>query len=160
MGSIDEFSLGLRLILKAYPWRRIEPVPWTPLSKPLSSCRLALVSSAGFVAPGQPPFDETVRGGDVSFRDIPADVDVRTLVDTHRSRSFDHTGLHADPNLAFPVDRVRELVARRRIGAVNHRHLSFMGSITAPARLIRTTAPEAARQLVADGVDIAALIPV
>ena len=57
MGSIDEFSLGLRLILKAYPWRRIEPVPWTPLSKPLSSCRLALVSSAGVGAPGEQQFD-------------------------------------------------------------------------------------------------------
>jgi len=160
MGSFDEFSLSMRLFLKAYPWRRIDPVPWAPLRKPLAQSRLALVSSAGFVAPGQPPFDESVRGGDVSLRDIPATSDTRTLADSHRSESFDHRGIQADANLAFPIDRVLELVARGRIGAVNRRHLSCMGSITAPGRLVRDTAPEAARRLVADGVDVALLVPV
>ena len=150
----------MRLFLKAYRWRRIDPVPWTPLSKPLSQCRLALVSSAAFIVPGQAPFDEKVRGGDVSFRDIPADVEARILIDTHRSQTFDHAGMQQDPNLAFPVDRVRELAARGRIGSINHRHLSFMGSITAPGRLVRDSAPEAARRLVADGVDVALLVPV
>jgi D-proline reductase (dithiol) PrdB len=160
MGSLDEFSLPVRLFLKAYRWRRIDPVPWTPLTKPLAQCRLALVSSAGFVARGQNPFDESIRGGDVSFRDIPADADVHTLIDTHRSESFDHAGMRRDPNLAFPIDRIRELAAQGRIGSVNHRHLSFMGSVTAPGRLIRQTAPEAAQRLVADGVDVALLVPV
>jgi D-proline reductase (dithiol) PrdB len=157
---MSEFPLSLRLFLKAYPWRRIDPVPWTPLAKPLSESRLALLSSAGFVVPGQEPFDAAVRGGDVSFRDIPAGVDVRTLADTHRSESFDHSGLREDPNVAFPIDRIRELAARGRIGSMNHRHLSFMGSITAPGRLVRHTGPEAARRLVADGVDVALLVPV
>lgn len=160
MGSFDEFSLPVRLFLKAYRWRRIDPLPWTPLAKPLRECRLALVSSAGLVLPQQPPFDESIRGGDVSFRDIPAEAEVRTLIDTHRSESFDHAGINEDPNLAFPIDRVRELAARGRIGAVNRRHLSFMGSITAPGRLVRDSAPEAARRLVTDGVDIALLVPV
>lgn len=160
MGSLDEFSLPVRLFLRAYRWRRIDPVPWTPLAKPLAECRLALVSSAGLVVPGQAPFEDTIRGGDVSFRDIPADAEAGTLIDTHRSASYDHAGVRRDPNLAFPIARVRELVQRGRIGAVNHRHLSFMGSITAPGRLIRDTAPEAARRLVADEVDVALLVPV
>lgn len=37
MGELSEFSLPVRLFLKAYPWRRINPVPWTPLRKPLGS---------------------------------------------------------------------------------------------------------------------------
>lgn len=160
MGSVSEFSLPVRLFIKAYRWRRIDPVPWKPLVKPLSECRLALVSSAAFVAPGQQPFDDSVRGGDVSFRDIPCDVDTGTLTDTHRSESFDHTGMQKDVNVAFPIDRVRELAARRRIGSVNRRHLSFMGSITAPGRLIRDSAPEAVRGLASDGVDVALLVPV
>lgn len=160
MGSLDEFSLSLRLFLRAYPWRRLDPVPWTPLAKPLAACRLALLSSGGFIAPGQAPFDSAVRGGDVSFRDIPSDIDVHSLIDAHRSQSFDHTGLRQDANLAFPIDRVRELAERGRIAAVNRRHLSFMGSITAPGRLVRRTAPEAARRLVADAVDVALLVPV
>jgi hypothetical protein len=35
-----------------------------------------------------------------------------------------------------------------------------MGGITAPGRLIKHTAPAAARGLAADGVDIALLVPV
>ena len=160
MGNLNEFSLAIRLFLKAYPWRRIDPVPWAPLRKPLAQCRLALVSSAGFVLDSQKPFDESVSGGDFTFRDIPSDTDVHKLIDTHRSESFDHAGLRQDPNLAFPIDRVRELAQQGRIGSVNHRHLSFMGSITAPGRLIKQTAPEAARSLAADGVDVALLLPV
>jgi D-proline reductase (dithiol) PrdB len=135
-------------------------VPWTPLEKPLREARLALVSSAGFVLPGQEPFKTSLSGGDGSFREIPADTDVSTLIETHHSQSFDHSGIRSDPNLGFPIDRVREMAAEGRIESVNHRHLSFMGSITAPGRLVRDHAPEAARRLVSDGVDVALLVPV
>lgn len=160
MGRLSEFSLPVRMFLKAYRWRRIDPVPWAPPNKPLAECRVALVSSAGLVLPGQQPFDESVRGGDVSFREIPSDADVTTLLDSHKSESFDHTGLRRDANVAFPIDRLRELAERGRIGSVARRHLSFMGAILAPGRLVRRTAPEAARRLVEDAVDIALLVPV
>lgn len=160
MGDLSEFSLRWRLFLQAYRWRRIDPVPWTQLRKPLSESRLALVTSAGFSISGQAPFDKSIRGGDPSFRDIPSDVDVRTLVENHRSELFDHAGIVRDPNLAFPVDRVRELAERGRIGSVAPRHLSFMGSITAPGRLALESAPRAAQLLVEDSVDVALLVPV
>ena len=160
MGDLSEFPLKYRLFLKAYRWRRIDPVPWTPLQKPLKDCRLALVSSAGLVLPGQQPFDESIRGGDYSFREIPAETDVSTLIDTHRSELYNHAGLRQDRNLAFPLDRLRELVENERIGSLNHRQLSYMGSITAPGRLIKQTAPEDVRNLVEDGVDAALLVPV
>ncbi len=160
MGELSEFNLATRLALRAYPWRRIDPVPWTPLPKPLAECRFALVSSAGFVLPGQERFDESVRGGDASFRRIPADAEAGQLIDTHRSESFDHAGLRADPNVAFPLDRARELLERGRIGSLAREHLSFMGSITAPGRLIKRTAPEAAQWLLDDGVEVALLVPV
>ena len=160
MADFRDFSLPLRTFLRAYPWRRIDPLPWAPTKKPLSESRLALISSAGFVLPHQPPFDDSIRGGDVSFRTIPSDTPVSALIDTHRSDSFDHTGLSHDPNLAFPLDRVRELVHTRRIGSLARTHLSCMGSITAPRRLIRTTAPQMARSLLDDSVDIALLVPV
>ena len=160
MARLQDLSLPLRMFVKTYPWRRITPTPWTPLRRPLADCRLGLVSSAGFVLPGQPPFDETIRGGDWSFREIPADADVRAFSDCHRSESFDHTGVQSDPNLGFPLDRVRELAERGRIGSVNRRHLSFMGSITAPGRLIQQSAPAAAALFVEDQVDVALLVPV
>ena len=99
MGDTSEFSLTVRLFLKAYSWRKIDPVPWTPLKKPLSQAKLALVSSAGFVLPGQQPFDESFKGGDPSFREIAANCETKTLLETHRSESFDHTGVQQDPNL-------------------------------------------------------------
>jgi len=160
MGELSEFSFTVRTFLRAYRWRRVDPVPWAPLEKPLAQCRLALVSSAGFVLPDQQPFDESVRGGDVTFRGIPNDADVSDLADTHRSESFDHTGLCRDPNVAFPLDRVRELAESGRVGSLAHTHLSFMGSITEPGRLVRDTAPEAASSLVDDSVDVALLVPV
>jgi D-proline reductase (dithiol) PrdB len=160
MGDLSEFSLPIRLMVRAYPWRRIDPVPWTPLKKPLAQARLAVVSSAGFVLPGQAPFDKSIKGGDWSFREIPNAAGVRQLINTHRSESFDHAGLEADPNLAFPIDRCHELQERGRIGTVNRRHLSFMGSIVAPGRLIKQSAPEATRLLVEDQVDVALLVPV
>ena len=160
MGSMSEFRLPVRLFLRRYRWRTVDPVPWQPLSKPLAESRVALVSSAGLVTSGQEPFDSKARGGDYSYRFVPWDADPGGLIDCQRSESYDHEGVRADPNLAFPLDRVRELVKQGRIGSVNRRHLSFTGSITAPGRLIRDSAPQAAAEIVDDQVDVALLVPV
>jgi D-proline reductase (dithiol) PrdB len=160
MGDLSEFSFVVRTFLRAYRWRRIDPPPWTPLRKPLAEANVALVTTAGLVLPDQPPFDDDVKGGDYSFRVIPGDSDVSTLIDTHRSETFDHSGIQSDPNLAFPLDRLHELARDGVIGRVNDRHLSFMGSITAPNRLVRDSAPAAAKRLVEDAVDVALLVPV
>lgn len=160
MGTLSEFPLKYRLYLKAYRWRRLESVPWTPLKKPLQDSRLVLISSAGMVAADQKPFDNLVLGGDPSVREIAYDVDVFTLLETHRSDAFDHTGIRQDPNLAFPADRLREMAAAGLIGSLNHRYLSIMGSVTSPDRLITKTVPPIVSKLVEDRVDIALLIPV
>jgi D-proline reductase (dithiol) PrdB len=160
MGDLNDFTLHIRAFLMSYKWRRIEPIPWTPLKKPLNASRLAIISSAGFVLKDQTPFDAHVEAGDDSFREIPYDTNVKDLIDTHKSKCFDHSGMQADPNLAIPLDRVRELEAMGLIGSVARNHLSFMGSITAPLRLIRKIAPEAAHVLVSDNVDVALLVPV
>lgn len=160
LGDLSEFPLKYKLFLKAYPWRHIDPVPWTALRKPLKDSRLVLVSSAGFILKGQAPFDESIRGGDCSFREIPSDADASGLIDAHRSDLFDHAGLRQDPNLAFPLGRLRELVEGGRMGSSNRRHLSFMGSITAPGRLVRKTLPAVVNLLKTDDVDVALLIPV
>jgi predicted nucleic acid-binding protein len=55
MGTLGEFSWRTRLFLKTYPWRRVDPVPWSPLRTPVSAARVALCSSAGLTAPGQEP---------------------------------------------------------------------------------------------------------
>ena len=160
MAATEDLPMWLRATLRMYPWRRIDPVPCASLRKPASSARVALVTTAGLVPTGDEPFDATVRGGDSSYRVIGAAADLARLEEHHRSASFDHTGIQQDRNLAFPLDRLRELAAAGEIGSVAPRHLSFMGSITAPGRLVRYGAPEAAALLVADKVDIALLVPV
>ena len=143
------------MFLKTYRWRRIDPVPCAPMRRPLAESRLALVTTAGLHLPDQPPFDNDMRGGDTSYRVIPNDAEVSMLQEAHRSETFDHAGVQSDPNLAFPLDRLREMKLN-----LAPRHLSFMGSITAPGRLTSDTAGEAAQLLVDDGVEAALLVPI
>ena len=162
MATYREIALKYRLFMKFYPFARyaINPVPCAKLAKPLNTVRVALVTTAGLHTPEQASFDSFLKDGDASFREIPNTVTTSTLVEAHQSDSFDHFGVQADRNLAFPLDRFRELVARGEIGALNHRHFSFMGSILRPKRLIQETAPQVAERLRADGVDVAFLTPV
>jgi len=162
MATYDDLSLHVRLFMKGYPFSRyaIDPVPCAKLKKPLSECRLALITTAGLRTPDQADFDSSDKMGDSSFREIPNTINVESLVESHRSYAFDHKAVAADHNLAFPLDRFRELEKRGAIGQLNHRHFSFMGSIVGPRKLITETAPQVAQMLREDGVDAAFLTPV
>jgi D-proline reductase (dithiol) PrdB len=118
------------------------------------------VSSAGLVLAGDEPFDMKLRGGDPSYRIVPAGANPASLVDSHRSDAFDHTGMRDDPNLAFPLERMRELVAAGVIGSLAPHAVSVMGSITAPGKFVRETAPAIVELLRDDRVDGALLVPV
>jgi D-proline reductase (dithiol) PrdB len=162
MANYNDLSLHVRLFMKGYPFSRyaVTPVPCAKLGKPVRAARVALVTTAGLHAPQQPGFDHSIKMGDTSFREIPNEIDVRSLIESHRSYSFDHSGIEADANLAFPLDRFRELESENVIGELNHRHFSFMGSIVGPRKLIEATAPQVARSLAEDNVDAAFLTPV
>ena len=166
MARMEELSLSERLLLKGYPFYRYarrpdNPVSMavTPLMKPLSSCTVALVTTAGLSLPGQSPFDTTIRMGDSSFREFPSGISPQVLEMHHRSGAFDSTGILRDRNLVMPLDRLRETLACGIIGAIAPHHYSFMGSIVGPSKLIRESAPEVARRLVADKVDVVLLTP-
>jgi len=167
VARLDDVNLAERLLLKAYPFNHYGPRPnnpvttaMTPLRKPLSACRVALVTTAGLSLPDQPPFDPTIRVGDHSFREFPGDISPQSLEMNHRSRAFDQTGILRDRNLVLPLDRLREMRERGEIGTTAAHHYSFMGSIPGPRKLIQNSAPEVARRLAADGVDVVLLTPV
>jgi D-proline reductase (dithiol) PrdB len=159
VASLSDLSLRNRLFMATYRVRALDPVPFAVPRRPLSAARVALVTTGAVYAPGQKPFGESIRGGDVSFREIASDVDVATLGIAHKSDAFDQIPFRKDRNLGFPLDRLREMAGRGESGEVNRRHLSFMGSITAPGRLLAGTGPQGADLLAADGVDVALLIP-
>lgn len=146
--------------MRMYRHRSLDWRPGAVLDRPLSQARIAVVTTAAFHSPDQAAFDESLRGGDVSFRVIPVGTRLADLCIAHRSDAFDHRGIEADKNVALPLDRLDELARDRRIGCVAPRHISFMGSIPAPGRLITVTAPEVARLLQSDGVDGVLLTPV
>lgn len=162
MATYDDLSLHVRLFMKNYPFSRyaIAPTPFARLAKPLGESRVALVTTAGLRTPGQADFDRSDKRGDPSFREIPNTIETPLLVESHRSYAFDHEAVCSDVNLAFPLDRFRELESLCAIGALNHRHFSFMGSIVGPRRLIDETAPQVARMLAEDRVEAVFLTPV
>jgi len=160
MARLDDLKLTHRLFMQGYPYRPSDWQPGARLEKPLSQCRLALISTAGLHLSAQTPFDLGFQGGDFSFRELPASTEVQQFRISQRSSDFDRKGAEEDMNVVFPLDRFRELAERGEIAPLNHRHFSFMGSITAPGRLISTSAPEVARMLREDQVDAVFLTPV
>src|SRR5262245_17339247 len=107
MATYNDLSLHVRLFMKGYPFSRyaIDPVPHAALAKPLDQSRVALITTAGLHAPGQSAFDHSNKKGDPSFREIPNSIETQSLVESHRSYSFDHEAVRSDVNLAFPLDR-------------------------------------------------------
>jgi D-proline reductase (dithiol) PrdB len=160
MARLSDLTLRNRLFMQTYRYRRVDWRPGARLEEALSKAQIAVVTTAAFFRPDQQPFDPTVSGGDYSFREIPADSELATLGIAHKSDAFDQSGIARDKNLALPLDRLRELQASGQIGAVAPRHFSLMGSISAPARLVKITAPEIVRKLAEDRTDAVLLTPV
>ena len=161
MASMFKLDNLYRFFMKAYPVKSYGGTPPnTPLHKELSRCRVALITTAGLHLPEQKPYDDRIIGGDCSYREVPNAIETQVLALGHRSKAFDASGTESDINLVLPLDRFRELESAGKIGSLNDRHFSFMGSITKPKRLIKETAPEVGQMLEADGVDVAFVTPV
>lgn len=135
------------------------PPPWTPLAKPLSRCRVALVTTAGVHRRDDVPFDMADRDGDATYRLIPHEAAPETLCITHDY--YDHRDADKDLNIVLPRDRLQELAQEHVIGEVAPFHYSFMGHIDGRhlQRLLTDTAPAVAQQLAREEVDAAVLTP-
>ena len=122
---------------------------------PLNRARVAIVTTAGL----RPDGVATWTDGQ-GF--VVLDGASRELTLAHSSPNFDRSGLAADLNVVYPVDRLDELAARGVIGSVASRHIAFMGA--QPDHTLTTlrldTGPAAAGLLRDDGVDVVLLTPV
>ncbi len=156
MAFLRKIDHIIHFFMKFYRIQRYKTSPNTPLSLPLNECKVALITTAGFYLPEQNSFESN----DCSYREIPNSIQTKVLSAGHKSEAYDKRGIESDVNLAFPLDRFRELETKGKIGSLNHRHFSFMGSITKPQPLIRQTAPEVAQILKTDEVNVAFLTPV
>ncbi|MGH7312997.1 MAG: glycine/sarcosine/betaine reductase selenoprotein B family protein [Candidatus Rokuibacteriota bacterium] len=132
-----------------------DTAPFTAPARPLPACRLAIVTTAGVHRRGDRPFGP----GEQTYRVIPSDTPAADIVQSHTSLGFDRVPIMRDLNVSFPLDRVRELVARGELGGLGPNHYSFMGAQRELGRLERETGPEAGRRLRNDGVDLAFITP-
>ncbi|MBU2026467.1 MAG: glycine/sarcosine/betaine reductase selenoprotein B family protein [Pseudomonadota bacterium] len=138
-----------------YQWTENVSAPWTPITKPLSESRVALISSGGIYRKDQPPFKPDKN--DLTFREIPADTDAGDLRISHDY--YEHSDAEKDVNCVFPIERMRELAADGFIGSLPEIHFTFMGRIFRKTQLLNEMIPGLIARLKALGVDLAFLVP-
>ena len=122
-----------------YPWVVNRRAPFTPARRALPMLNLALVTSAGAYIDGTEPFDTAVAGGDVTFREIPVEVEARDL--KWAARGYDPSGVLEDMNALVPVQRLLEFEGNGIIGQLNPVWWSFCGFIPSAARFVATSLP-------------------
>ena len=143
-----------------YEWAHYGSVPFHPLGKPLSECRIALVTTA---APYQPdkgdqspgaPYNAAAKFYAVYSGDTAKDHDLRI---SHIAIDRAHTTAE-DSGSYFPLPALRDTAKGGRIGALTAR---FHGLPTNRSHrtTIETDCPELVARCRADGVDGALLIP-
>ena len=156
MPRLDQLSEIQRQSAVYFPCLENDTAPWAPWTKDLSTSKVALVSSAGLHLRGAKP----IGPGDPTYRVIPSDSNTADVIDSHTSIGWDRTGIYRDLNLAFPMDRLRELVDRKVIGSLSQDYYSFMGAQRDPRKIIEETGPQASEALHAQDVDLVFLVPV
>ena len=129
--------------------------PWAAVRKPVSESRLGLVASGGIYVEGQVAFHYK---DDTSFRIIDTAAPTDQLRATHFA--YDLSDARSDPNVVFPLDPLRDLVKDGVLGELGPRAYTFMGGIYSSRKVRELLAPEIARRLVEDQVDLVLLVPV
>src|SRR5260370_22123287 len=127
-----------------YPFVENVRARFTPARRALSMINLALITSAGAYIDGADPFDVNAPGGDVTFREIPREVEVVDL--RFASRGYEPVFVSQDPNVQIPLDRLFEFEANRVIGKVNSAFWSFSGFIPHAGRMVDQILPRLVAQ--------------
>ena len=140
---------------QAYQWvDNQSPVPLTPLQKPVSESKLALIASGGLYALGQIAFHFK---DDLSYREIDIHIPEGDLRATHFA--YDLAPVRQDPNTVFPVAPLKAQVAAGRLGSLAERAYTFMGGIYSARKVKDILAPAIVHRLLKDQADLALLVP-
>ncbi len=151
---------------------RYADTPFTALPKPLSECRVGLLTSSGHFVDGDDPepFGEQAmtqkdaegRIGEF-LRAAPelSTIPVTTQAEQLRVRhgGYPVQAVAADHQVALPIQHLQELAASGEIGEVASSAYSFVGA-TSQVRLKKDIAPQWAEQLRGDEIDVLLLVPV
>jgi D-proline reductase (dithiol) PrdB len=131
-----------------------DPPQLTSLREPIAESVVGLFGSCGAQLAEDPPLGETE---DISFRLVPRDTPVSKLVISHQTcvRKW----AVEDPNVAFPLDRLKELEAEGAFKRLAHTAVSMVGSIQRFTELVEQTVPAIKKIYDSQGVDLVFLFP-
>lgn len=153
MARIEDIPQPTRDAIIALAMPELPGAPWVA-TKPLSASRIAILTSAALHRRSELPFP----AGTAEFRELPSSLAPDDMLMSHISINFDRYGAERDINVAYPIDRLRELAAAGAIGSVADTHYSVMGS-TDPVTMT-ATADAVAGRLKQERVDAVLLSPV
>jgi D-proline reductase (dithiol) PrdB len=141
----------------AYPFVKNRRAPFSPARRALPMLNLALISSAGAYIDGTDSFDTKTTDGDLSFREIPSEIQADELRFT--SRGYDPAAVAADLNSLVPLGRLFEFESNGIIGQLNPVFWSCCGFIPNATRLAEEMAPRLVERVERHEVQAALLIP-
>ncbi|SRR5579875_209100 len=136
-----------------YRWVVNETAPWTPLRRPLTRSKLALMSSGGILYRDQPRFHRE----DASYRPVPKNARRDELSIWHFG--YPTADAERDPNCVFPLERLREFEAEGVIGELSDPAFTFMGGIYSARKVRDELAPKIVAELKAAHADAFLLVP-
>ena len=119
-------------------------VPFTPFERELSKSTIAIVTAGGVHLKDQEAFNISDELGDLTYREIPPDVDSGDLMVSHHH--YDHSDADEDINVVFPIDVLRDLQAEGFIGEIAKKHIGYGYSQQLKA-MYEGTAREIANQI-------------
>lgn len=140
-----------------YPFVKNRRAPFTPARRALPMLNLALISSAGAYIDGTPPFDTSAPEGDLSFREIPIEVEGPDL--SFAARGYDPRAVREDINAQVPLVRLLEFEQNGIIGQLNPVFWSFCGFIPDAALLANELVPNLVQRVRRYEVQAALLVP-
>lgn len=143
--------------LATYPFVENVYAPFSPARRALPMTNLALITSAGAYIDGTEPFDTTARDGDLSFREIPIEVEAEDL--RYAARGYDAKFVQEDRNAQIPIDRLLEYEANGVIGKLNNVWWTMNGFMPNAARVAEELAPKIAERVNRYECQAALLIP-
>ncbi|NNE97835.1 MAG: hypothetical protein HKN25_02310 [Pyrinomonadaceae bacterium] len=143
--------------LANYPFVENVYAPFTPVRRALPMLNLALISSAGAYIDGTESFETDSRDGDISFKEIPVEIEAEDL--KYAARGYDPAAVMEDMNVQIPIDRLREYEENAVIGRLNHVWWSLAGHIPNAARVADELAPQLAKRVAENSVQAVLLIP-
>ncbi|MGI9387420.1 MAG: glycine/sarcosine/betaine reductase selenoprotein B family protein, partial [Methyloligellaceae bacterium] len=139
-----------------YRWYHSDtPPPWTPMTKPLSECRLGMLASGGTYIAGQVAFHYK---DDTSLREIPKSVDVADLRFAHVTE-YMLGDARIDANCLFPAEALRRLEGEGAFGALSDTLYSCMGGIYSQRRTMEGLSPAVLDAMREQQVDAVLLVP-